>query len=81
MTYYNIDITMKRIEHATPESPIAVFRADVQDMVDSVFANTVVSQRKIEANDPKLIGVFDRESDPAVVREKLQRAANRRPGQ
>jgi hypothetical protein len=81
VTYYNVDITMKRIEHATPESPIAVFRADVQSMVDSVFASTVVSQQKIRSNDPKLIGVFDRNSNPAVVRGKLQRAANRRPGQ
>lgn len=62
MSLTSIDVCMSRIESAHEASPIAVFKvkSPKNDMVDTVFANTVVAQRRIKQRDKALIGVFNR---------------------
>lgn len=63
--------TMKRIEGATADSKIAVFKSSKPGCVNAVFAATVLTRRKIAAGDPLFIGEFDKTMDPARIRKKL----------
>jgi hypothetical protein len=53
---------MSRIEHATPESQIAVWRLH-DGSLKSNFAATIKMQRRLEMRPPSLIGVFDQTSN------------------
>ena len=49
---------MQRIEAATAESAIAVFRVDKTGVLDAVFASTVATRQMIDSGHPDLIGVY-----------------------
>lgn len=48
---------LHRIESTSKMSPLAVFKVSGNEL-NVVFANTVLTQRRIEANDISLIGVY-----------------------
>jgi hypothetical protein len=74
MSARSVDLIMNRILTATPESPIAVFRWDKEGLLDAVFACTVATQQRISANDPLLVGVYDKTDNVRTVKRALTRA-------
>lgn len=46
------------IRSAERHSPVAVFKTGDQDHVESVFAGTVETHKRIVAQDRKLIGIY-----------------------
>ena len=73
MSKYNIEVIMKRIKSAPINSPIAVFRIDdkLSINLDAVFGSTVATQRRVMANDPELIGIYDKTSNLLEVKNEL----------
>jgi len=71
MSNGNLQQVMIRINGATPESQIAVFRTDLPEMLNAVFAATVLTQRMIEAKDQTLIGVYDGTMDLQAIKKEL----------
>lgn len=71
MSDMSLDNAMNRIMAST--TPLAVFNSTKPDCVDVVFADTLVSQQMIKSNDPRLVGIYSRESDVKAVRSVLQR--------
>ena len=65
---------MGRIKTATPKSRIAVFRADMEGVLDAGFADTTEGLRRIK-NDGGLVGAFDGTMDQETVYPKLRDAA------
>ena len=61
-----------RIEAATPESPIAVFRTK-DGKLDAVFADTIVARRRV-AQDPGFVGKYHKQDDYIRVRAELRNA-------
>lgn len=75
MTVTNISAALERIEKTEPSSPLAVFRARVPGVVNTMFANTVLTQRRIEHGDIAYLGTFHRENI-GEAREKLREYVN-----
>lgn len=50
---------VERIAAAAEGQEIAVFQCSSPDVLECVFARTVETQRRLKADDPRLIGVFD----------------------
>lgn len=71
MSISQINVILRRIEDAEPESPIAVFRATEEDCACVVFASTVITRAMIRMGDPDLIGVFDKTSDRTVAKRQI----------
>ena len=73
MSKLSIESILIRIKRAPVDSPIAVFRIDdkYSTKLDAVFESTVVSQQRIRANDPALIGVYDKTSNLLEVKNEL----------
>lgn len=71
MSIASIHIILQRIEAATPESPIAVFLTPLGDL-DAVFANTLLTQRRIQNRDLALIAVYDGDDDMRAVGRDLR---------
>jgi hypothetical protein len=65
------ELTLNRIIEAPKNSPIAVFKSDKGGCVDAMFANTVVSQQRIQSG-IGLIGVFDKKSKVKEVYATLK---------
>ena len=63
---------MERLEVASPSSPIAVFKACT--VLDSKFARTVLTQRRIKEGAPDLIGVYDNRATREQVEADINRA-------
>ncbi len=70
MSIDSVEIVMERIKSATSLFPIAVFTSNLPNKVESVFASTVVSQRRIKKG-RGLIGVFDKSMDKNYVKRKI----------
>lgn len=62
---------MGRIEIATKESPIAVFRSEFPEKLNAVFGATVRTKNLIEAKDKDFIGIFDKTMDLYKIEKKL----------
>lgn len=73
MSLTTLDIAMSRIELALPHSPIAVFRTDVPRRLNTVFANTAMTQDLIRGQSSRLIGVFHGQMNLERVRVELRR--------
>lgn len=72
MSIMNLEHTMVRINGATQDSPIAVFRCALPGVVDAAFAATWTTLQIIEEGHPDLIGVFDGTMDQKWVRETIE---------
>lgn len=72
MSLANLEITIGRIKSATKDSPIACFRTPVPELIDSMFADTIRTQRLIDNNDPDLIGVYHGGMNLAQIKKVLQ---------
>ena len=72
MANMTLDQALDRIAAAGEYQEIAVFRCDKPEHLNCVFARTVETVRRIGRHDPDFIGVFDRNDDPAAVRETLR---------
>ena len=71
MSIATIEIVMKRIEGAEPNSPIAVFRHEAEDKLNAVFASTVKARGMISAHHPDLIGVYHGGMDLKKIKRDL----------
>ncbi|MFD1216391.1 hypothetical protein [Microbulbifer celer] len=71
MTVTNLSTALERIEKTDPSSPLACFRARVPGSVNTMFAGTVLTQRRIEQGDINYLGTFHRDNLPEA-REKLR---------
>lgn len=71
MSLCTLKTTMARIKSAVPSSAIAVFRCNDAEKLDVVFAATVLTQDKIKAGDPNLIGVYDGTMDQDAIKREL----------
>lgn len=82
MSISTVPIIMGRIESATEDSPIAVFRpkpgadcpSGIGGKLDAVFASTVKSVSLIRSSN-RLVGVFHNAMDASKVKARLVRAA------
>lgn len=73
MSWMALEDIALRLESASEDSPLAVFRESptgrrFKGLYDAVFANTVIAKQRIEQDD-SLIGVF---SGPSQFTEKLE---------
>lgn len=76
---------IERIDVAMPDSQIAVFRHEgvkneekdakhkweIEPGLECLFANTVMTQKRIKDEDERFIGVFDRTMDLVSVKHQL----------
>jgi len=60
---------IKRIEAAEPDSPVAVFKKS--DRYDVLFASTYMTTKRIEKNEPDLVGVFNKNMDRFFIEKKF----------
>lgn len=79
MSLSSIGIIMYRIKSASAQSKIAVFLpTTMTDLkarrLESVFANTVATQKAIKDSDPLHIGTYSRYMDPKKIRRALNAA-------
>ena len=76
MTVSTNEVILGRIKEAGVSSPIAVFKikSDYGTDLDAVFANTVVTQRKIKSGDKSLVGIYDNSMDKSKIRRDLTEA-------
>lgn len=74
MSISSITDIKARIAVATPKSPIAVFQLPGQQsgLLEAVFANTVMTRRRIDSSDPLLAGWFHNEMDQQFVVDRLR---------
>lgn len=71
-----VEIIMGRIEMATEESPIAVFRPPVKcGRLNAVFGATVITKQQIAEGGSNLIGLFHKRMDLVNVKRQLSAAA------
>lgn len=70
MTISTIPDAYDRISMTDAISPLAVFRSSSYRSVDAMFANTVLTQRRIEQGDINYLGTFHRDNIHEA-REKL----------
>lgn len=66
---------VERIKAATEKSPILVMATNVPGQLWSGFAATVESRTLIEADDPRIIGVFHRGMDIEAIHQRLHEVA------
>lgn len=73
MSLMILNLLVKRLASATPESPIAVFQGapNPRGRLNAVFAATAESQRLIRHQDPDLIGVWHAGNYHPAVRDLL----------
>lgn len=74
------EIAAEQISVATEASPRAIFRCRVPGMVDSIFAATIESHKRLERADGALLGVYWRDKDGKTVaqmREEIADTVNR----
>lgn len=64
MSDCTVDLVLARLKVATPQDPLALFTGTKPGCIDVVFANTVETQRRIAASDPRLLGVYDQANQP-----------------
>ncbi len=57
MTVSTMDVIMRRIKSANPESPLAIFPCKIKGKLDAIFANTIRGQIRVK-KDRTLIGLF-----------------------
>jgi pyridoxal biosynthesis lyase PdxS len=62
---------MDRLESATPDSPIAIFRTDQSGIYDVIFASTVTAQKRIRS-DWRYVGTFSYMDCPNRLKERLR---------
>jgi hypothetical protein len=79
MSNMTLRLAINRIKSS--ETPLAVFVSEKPDYINVVFSDTVISQQKIKANDPMLIGVFNRDTPvselESILRQHVSLAALR----
>jgi hypothetical protein len=64
---------LNRIQSASKRSPIAVFRCNIPEKLNAVFADTAVSAKQIE-NDDRLVGVYHRRMSEDRILMELRAA-------
>lgn len=77
MSVSTINVIVGRIESATPESPIAVFRHPLgkEGTLEAVFGDTVKTRHRVaRQNDPLFVGLFHRDMAPRAVAATLRKA-------
>jgi len=76
MSFIGINEAMVRITAATIQSKIAVFVVTTNKLrhLNVVFANTVLTQQRINKQDENFVGVFFRGQKAAHVRQTLIQA-------
>jgi len=77
MSLMAIDLIMERIQIASAESPIAVFKpslifGSLDKRLNAFFGDSVEGRMRIKV-DKNLIGVFDNTMDTRLVLSKLMR--------
>lgn len=76
MSISTVEIIMGRIESATENSPIAVFKLEEKcGKLNAVFGDTVITQQQIKSGHKDLIGVFHKGMDLIAVKRQLQAEA------
>lgn len=72
----SIELIRERIAAAIITSPIAVFinKRGGRVSLNSVFASTVLTDRRIKYKDPDLVGVYHQQSNKNDVRRELHLA-------
>jgi hypothetical protein len=73
MRFSSVEAIFTRIQWATKDSQIAVFRGKI-DKVEglyAVFASTVMAQARIRHNDKHLVGVFYRGTPTKKIHRTL----------
>ena len=78
MSISTIEVIRRRIEAATPKSPIAVFKMPVRTNaghLEAVFGSTVSTHLQVEQGNPMFVGYFHKEQDKQDVIDKLREAA------
>jgi len=77
MSVSTVETIIARISTAPINSPIAVFltpHSKRTSQFDAVFANTIVSRKRLKMADPALVGVFTSGNSAAQIRAVLQKA-------
>ncbi len=72
MSITNLQHTMLRIDGATPDSRIAVFKCDKPGHLNTVFGDTVTTQKLIKSKDPAFVGIYHRQMDMSAIESKLR---------
>lgn len=76
------ELAMRRIDVATPHSPIAIFGHKELGYVDCVFGNTTETNRRIASGQHGFVGLFHggspRESTLTAIREAARLGAGLR---
>lgn len=62
---------MSRIDGATKQSPIAVFRSEFRGKLNAVFGATLHTIQLIDSKDKTYIGSYHKEMDIDAVEKKL----------
>ena len=74
MSVATIPAIMIRIQAATIDSPIAVFKSNKsRGKLESLFADTIKTEARIEKDHKNLVGVFDNSMAPSQVLDTLYR--------
>ena len=68
---------MERIEGATKQSPIAVFRSEFRGKLNAVFGATLHTLQLIDSKDKSYIGSFHKEMDADAIYKKLDGCINK----
>jgi hypothetical protein len=71
MSKSNLERVMLRIRGAEVCSPIAVFRCEEPDQLDSLFATTAMAHQMMDRKKDDFIGLFDRTMDMSLVKQEL----------
>lgn len=71
MSISTIDIVMGRIEVASEESPIAVFKTKERGLYEAQFASTVFGKKRVK-KDKALIGVFHNKMPKSMVKARIR---------
>ena len=73
MSLANIPLIMIRIQVATEDSPIAVFKthAGQRNKLESLFAKTIKTEARIKKDYKNLVGVFNKTMAPSKVINQL----------
>ena len=67
---------MQRACTAEPDSPIAAIKSTGKftTTVKPVFASTIMVRDMIRRNDPNLIGIYDKTSEPSQIKADIKAA-------
>lgn len=72
MSIMKLHQLMPRIEGATADSRIAVFKCHIPGQLNAVFGDTVTTQKLIKDNDPSFIGIYHGGMDLSAVARNLR---------